>query len=84
LINHTMGTLTFGRGVRLQLRGAVEDLIARASAGHLDSSDSPAAVPLDSRPGRYLGVLLLLCAAESALVYLVLLLRNPLRDAGRY
>jgi hypothetical protein len=41
-------------------------------------------VPLDARPGRYLGVLLLLCAAESALVYVVLLLRNPLRDAGRY
>jgi hypothetical protein len=84
LINHTMGTLTFGRGVRLQLRGAVEDLIVRASAGHPNSSSPPAPVPLDSRPGRYLGVLLLLCAAESALVYLVLLLRNPLRDAGRY
>jgi hypothetical protein len=41
-------------------------------------------VPLDARPGRYFGILLLLCAAESALVYLVLLLRNPLRDAGRY
>jgi hypothetical protein len=84
LINHTTGTLTFGREVRLQLRSAVEDLIGRASAGRPGSSGAPAPVPLDSRPGRYLGALLLLCAAESALVYVVLLLRNPLRDAGRY
>jgi len=82
--NHTMGTLTFGREVRLRLRAAVEDLIARASSRRPGSSGPPAPVPLDARPGRYLGVLSLLCAAESALVYIVLLLRNPLRDTGRY
>jgi hypothetical protein len=84
LINHTMGTLTYGREVRLQLRAAMEDLIARASARRPDSSAPPAPVPLDAQPGRYLEILLLLCAVESALVYVVLLLRNPLRDAGRY
>jgi len=84
LINHTMGTLTYGREVRLQLRGAVEDLINRSSSGRRNSAGPPAPVPLDARPGRYFGILLLLCAVESALVYVVLLLRNPLRDAGRY
>jgi hypothetical protein len=84
LINHTIGTLTFGREVRLQLRAAVEDLIARASTERPDFGNPPAPAPLDAHPGRYLAVLLLLCAVESALVYAVLLLRNPLRDAGRY
>jgi hypothetical protein len=84
LINHTMGTLTFGRDVRLQLRAAMEDLIGRAAVRRPSSSGPPEPVPLDARPGRYLGILLLLCAVESALVYVFLLLRNPLRDAGRY
>ena len=84
LINHTMGTLTFGREVRLQLRRAVEDLIARASSARPGSGGLPPPVPLDAQPARYLGVLLLLCAVESALVYAFLLLRNPLRDSGRY
>jgi hypothetical protein len=84
LINHTMGTLTYGREVRLQLRAAVEDLIGRASAKRPGSGAPPEPMPLDARPGRYLGILLLLCAVESALVYVFLLLRNPLRDAGRY
>jgi len=84
LINHTMGTLTFGRGVRLQLRGAVQNLIARALSARPASGGLPPPVPLNAQPGRYLSVLLLLCAVESLLVYVVLLLRNPLRDPGRY
>jgi hypothetical protein len=30
IINHTLGTLTFGRAVRLQLRAALSGLIAQA------------------------------------------------------
>jgi hypothetical protein len=84
VINHTMGTLTFGREVRLQLRAALSRLIAQAGTRKMGMAASAVPVPLDSRPDRYLGILLLLCAATSALVFGALVLRNPLRDAGRY
>lgn len=83
VLNHTMGTLTFGRDVRLQLRAAVEDLLAHAESGKSYAAPPPPA-PLDAQPASYVGILLLLCAGEAALVYLALTLRSPLRDPGRY
>jgi ABC-type polysaccharide/polyol phosphate export permease len=84
VINHTLGTLTFGREVRLQLRAALSGLIAQARTRKMGMAASAAPVPLDARPDRYLAVLLMLCAAKSAVVLVALALRNPLRDAGRY